>query len=629
MIKDKIEIINENLGVKINMPAVTRPNHYGSVDDNIHVVESYGKIISEAYGITDPKRIATVSKMYGVFSRHIAEADTKTKQQVLKGLLTDSHLVSEDLGYMNITPQYIGGGTNPAYPQAPTSNNLSSISTSAYQFGTGDNPALATSMAMRTAAQTIGLELLHNGVMVMNNATYQFLDGVYAGSNVTGTLNDAIRQYYDLRGGIIGDTFDYSKLPAQNGYIVLVPANSAGNATVDGTGVLALFSQKGRVNSEIKIRVINYGSYTASTNTTVYTGLTQNLETVLASSAYWAISKFGGNPSAAFRDAATLQYIGTRPTATAPTVVDDTLIQAANSLGNTLSPMDKATGESGNPQIITLKRWSASVAANEYSITASSNKQDETDYMKMGVDSNAYLLDRAYDQVSQSLNYNITDSLFKLGVTSAAKMKVAHGLNMNLYFAPVASTSKALSAFGVKKFDDIDGVSQVGKFTSVVNAESGSPSESYMIRQRHICSRIRAVKALVTHMSRNGEPDFLVTNVQIGTVLEDVKGFIYSMDNRVNNAGLYKAGTLYGLDVYIDPIMPANDTRILVGRRGGESDSGLKFLTYDMVERAVMSEGTMTKKILVAMRYALMPVGFYPELNYFTFCVNSDFGALA
>jgi hypothetical protein len=83
------------------------------------------------------------------------------------------------------------------------------------------------------------------------------------------------------------------------------------------------------------------------------------------------------------------------------------------------------------------------------------------------------------------------------------------------------------------------------------------------------------------------------------------------------------------MTVYVDQNMAYTDNRILVGRKGGDDEPGLKFMPYMMAESIqTISEGTMSPKIAVKSRYALVEAGFHPETMYMTFFVNVPVGGL-
>jgi len=43
---------------------------------------------------------------------------------------------------------------------------------------------------------------------------------------------------------------------------------------------------------------------------------------------------------------------------------------------------------------------------------------------------------------------------------------------------------------------------------------------------------------------------------------------------------------------------------------------------------SITAEGTMAPKMLINSRYAIVDAGFYPETQYFTFTVGSEFGLI-
>jgi hypothetical protein len=87
---------------------------------------------------------------------------------------------------------------------------------------------------------------------------------------------------------------------------------------------------------------------------------------------------------------------------------------------------------------------------------------------------------------------------------------------------------------------------------------------------------------------------------------------------------LYPIGTLLGMTVYVDPNIPWDETLVLVGRKGEDTEPGLKFMPYILAEKIqTIAEGTMTPKIMLVSRYALVDAGFYPETQYVTFYVAS------
>jgi len=83
------------------------------------------------------------------------------------------------------------------------------------------------------------------------------------------------------------------------------------------------------------------------------------------------------------------------------------------------------------------------------------------------------------------------------------------------------------------------------------------------------------------------------------------------------------------MTVYVDQNMNFNDTRVLVGRKGADDEPGLKFMPYMMAESIqTISEGTMSPKIAVKSRYALVEAGHHPQTMYLTLYVAMPTGGI-
>ena len=142
-------------------------------------------------------------------------------------------------------------------------------------------------------------------------------------------------------------------------------------------------------------------------------------------------------------------------------------------------------------------------------------------------------------------------------------------------------------------------------------------------------SRILAAANVITNVSRFGRPNFVVTNTKILSALQDCAGFVVApMTNNLVQDGsnsLYFAGSVAGLNIYVDPYMTWDDTRVLVGRKGDGNTPGVVFMPYILADTVqTIVEGTMAPKLLVNSRFAIVDAGFHPEQQYLCFMVDSD-----
>jgi hypothetical protein len=231
------------------------------------------------------------------------------------------------------------------------------------------------------------------------------------------------------------------------------------------------------------------------------------------------------------------------------------------------------------------------------------------------------------NELSQHINHQILDRVFKLGVTNAKIQKEYQNVDLNLYFG---AGTKALSNFAAaSKFIGIDDKRADTGWGNVPSATQNTSAENFTTHQRRIMSRVLAGANLITQVSRFGRPNWVVTNSQIATALQDCAGYVVApMTNTMVQDGsnsLYFAGSIAGLSVYVDPYMTWDDTRICIGRKSDGATPGVVFMPYILCDTVqITAEGTMAPKLLCNSRFAVVDCGFHPEQNYLTFMVDTD-----
>ena len=132
---------------------------------------------------------------------------------------------------------------------------------------------------------------------------------------------------------------------------------------------------------------------------------------------------------------------------------------------------------------------------------------------------------------------------------------------------------------------------------------------------------------VIMQRGRRGAANFVVTNWKIATMLQSNAQYAFSPIANTfnqNNGSLYPVGTIAGLTVYVDPLMHTQDTRVLVGRKGDKDEPQVVFCPYIMAESVrLIAEHTASPKVVVKSRYALVDIGFFSELGYVTFFVQT------
>jgi hypothetical protein len=285
-------------------------------------------------------------------------------------------------------------------------------------------------------------------------------------------------------------------------------------------------------------------------------------------------------------------------------------------------PMRRGVGETTQYRTMGLQAFTKFVEAETFQVAATVTTEQIQDLNRQyGIDVVSMMENALVNEISQSINKHILSRGFALGWQNHYDFYNVDGVNLNLTLVDQTST-------GTARF--------IGKENSLVDipcpdvqiygTSSATTFENQGTFQRRIQSKVLAAANVVAQRGRRGPGNFVVTNLQIATALQDSAQFtFYPLANTVNqnNGALYPLGTLAGMTIYVDPNMKYEDTRILVGRKGADEEPGLKFMPYLMAESIqTIAEGTMAPKIAVKSRYALVEAGFHPQTQYFTFLIN-------
>jgi hypothetical protein len=490
-----------------------------------------------------------------------------------------------------------------------------------YKVGSGDIPMSTLTMSLEVAAQTIGFELVpvipSNGPWAM----LSYMDFPYAGGKL-GKINETV---YDGKGTGDSNKPIYIKVRYSIKYKTgkskadLVPAAA-------GTPIVMTFTNS---DSTPKVFVGNFLGFSRIDNSII-------LKVVNCGDANTSIADV-------FASAVTMTATGVADgsnvldTQEAQLVTPDLVSGAAdhiqgfaNFYDGSDDPMTRAQNETGVGNTIGARMFTKLVQMGGFEVTGAVTRQQLQDMPLYGVDVIGKVLQAMQNEISQGINNRILDRVFKLGVTNAKIQKEYQGLDLNLYFGSTLNATKALSAFGAaSKFVGIDNVNAATNWGDIKNATQNTSAENTYTHQRRIASRVLAAANVIANVSRFGRGNWIVTNTQILSALQDCAGFVIApaQNDLVQDGSrsLYFAGTLLGLSVYVDPFMTWDDTRICVGRKSDGNTPGVIFMPYILADTVqTIVEGTMAPKLLVNSRFAIVDAGFHCEQNYLTFMVDAD-----
>ena len=177
---------------------------------------------------------------------------------------------------------------------------------------------------------------------------------------------------------------------------------------------------------------------------------------------------------------------------------------------------------------------------------------------------------------------------------------------------------------GVSKFDfNVDTYLAVGAATP-----GGETTHSI---QRKLIAKINNASNFIATEGRVGPAQYLVTNGNLASVIQDVAGYtINPVKSNLNaNGQLFPMGNVGNISIYVDPYQRWDDNRIFLGRKNSVDQPGLVFVPYLMAQSIqLISEATWAPRMLIRSRYAVADIGFFPHKQFMTILVTDTAGVL-
>ena len=205
------------------------------------------------------------------------------------------------------------------------------------------------------------------------------------------------------------------------------------------------------------------------------------------------------------------------------------------------------------------------------------------------------------NELSQTISKQIVAKIFEMG-------------SLNRNSAPL---SQAVGTAAVTIFD-LD-----TKYASVASGYVGG--ETTHAVQRKLITKIAHASNFIATEGRVGPAQYLITNGGLAAALQDIAGYtINPVKSKLNGQGqLYPVGSIGDIAIYVDPYMKYNDNRIVLGRKNNPDQPGIIFVPYLMAQSiSVISEATFAPRMLLRSRYAVAEVGWFPQKQFMTIQVT-------
>ena len=561
--------------------------------------QKWSQIISEEFGVKSQEKLSWMSQYaqnHEVFESVQTGVDGGIYTTPLNTLGMGNPMMPMGMGYNGADGKASGAGIG---------NTGADFHNPAYKVGSGDIPMSTLTLSLEVAAMTIGLELVP--VIPANGpwAMLSYMDFPYAGGKL-GRINET---------ALDGKGKDAENKPIYIKFLVpgLVYADKAvimgaENKSVKVGAFNGMMIGFSRIDNSAIVKVVDCGD----ANTSI---------------------------ADAFSAAESIEFVGSakKYAVKAGELRADLVAAAADHIQGFTNffdggedPMTRAQNETGVGNTIGARMFTKMVQMGSYEVVGSVTRQQLQDMPLYGVDVVGKVLEQMQNQISQAINNRILDRLFKLGVTNAKTQKEYQNVDLNLYFGATLNAEKELAKFpGAAKFIDIHGNNVAKDWGKVKNATQNTSAENFTTHQRRVMSRLLGAANLIANVSRFGRGQWAVCSTHMLSILQDCAGFVLApMVNDLVQDGsrsLYFAGSIAGLNIYVDPYMTWDDMRICVGRKSDGNTPGVVFMPYILADTVqIVAEGTMAPKMLVNSRFAIVDAGFHPEQSYLTFMVDAD-----
>lgn len=275
---------------------------------------------------------------------------------------------------------------------------------------------------------------------------------------------------------------------------------------------------------------------------------------------------------------------------------------------NGKSPMNRQEDDETYANNIGPKVETKTIAVGTIQVASSLRRTDIEDIKaNAGIDILQKMESVLVNELSQTISKQIVSKIWEMG-------------DKNRESAPLAATQSVPGKNDLTIFD-LD--------TSYVGAVGGETTHAV---QRKLTTKMRLASHFIATDGRIGVAHFAVTNGAIAASLVDIQSYTLNpvINSSLNTDGqLYPVGKVGGIEIYVDPYQYYGDNRMVLGRKNTPEQPGIIFVPYLMAQSfQVVSEATFTPRILLRSRYAVAEVGFYPHKQYMSMEVYDEAGLL-
>ena len=491
--------------------------------------------------------------------------------------------------------------------------------------GSGDVGQNLLPVAMKIAAQTIGLDLVAVKPTPGPKIDLLYIDFQYDDSRSTNSQDERPQVFKLKADGSTNQTAIANHINANLGTAdlnsggivsgrVFVASFTASNALANTAGAITALeagSKAGVLEFLGFSRVDGYPMFRAYRQAnTAHTGVGGG------ASSLWSFdaTRNSFNPTQSMADQ--INYIGTVAVTGNPEIQLVSALEdhipgfSANWTANLATgdyPMGRQADDDSYAGVIGPKISSKTIAVGTIEVSSALRRTEIEDIKaNTGMDIVQKMESILVNELSQTISKQIVAKIFEMG-------------SLNRTNAPAFAGSPTITGHTIFDLD----TAYAG--TGVVGGET-----THAV-QRKLITKIAHASNYIATEGRVGPAQYLITNGGLAAALQDIAGYtINPLKSKMNSQGqLYPVGSIGDISIYVDPYMRYNDNRIVLGRKNNPDQPGIIFVPYLMAQSiSIISEATFAPRMLLRSRYAVTEVGWYPQKQFMTIKVSDTLGLL-
>ena len=477
--------------------------------------------------------------------------------------------------------------------------------------GSGDVGQNLLPVAMKIAAQTIGLDLVAVKPTPGPKIDLLYIDFQYDDVNSVGT--DERPQVFKLKNTVFQTAIKTeldAAVAAVSGITLTSGGLQGGRLFVNGFGAsnAIVSTDAGFTTKEGKLEFLGYSRVDGFP---MFRAWRQANIAGSSAATLWQFdqTKNSFNPTMSMADQ--IVNIGTAGATSSEVQLVSALEDhipgfSANWTANLSSgdyPMSRGTDDESYSGVIGPKISSKTIAVGTIEVSSALRRTEIEDIKaNTGMDIVQKMESILVNELSQTISKQIVAKIFEMGSLNRTNAP------LNLSLTNTLITGSASTIFDLN--------------TGYVSNIGGETTHAV---QRKLITKIAHASNYIATEGRVGPAQYLVTNGGLAAALQDIAGYtINPVKAKLNGQGqLYPVGTIGDIAIYVDPYMRYNDNRIVLGRKNNPDQPGIIFVPYLMAQSiSVISEATFAPRMLLRSRYAIAEVGFFPQKQFMTIVVT-------